>query len=450
MKFGDRLEGVITRLDEKGRGVFTYTNQHGTTNDIAVPFTAIGDRIAAIFRKRDKNLRIADLEEVLEPSPDRVKAPCPHAGVCGGCLWQHMSYEAQTRLKQAQIHAALDQYGHSERLSAFHSAPEIFAHRNRMDYVVGWQGTVGLKVYGSWNRYVDVKTCLIMDEASSEILERVRQWMQRNAIAPWDAKHQTGEVRYCVIRRGIRTNERLVTVVVRDASAISTEAREDLLKELAPLTTSLLLGTQSLITDISLAQSFEVLQGTPYLHETVNGVTYRIHPNSFFQTNTLGADILQTRVLEACGFASSTPPASVLDLYCGSGFFGIACAKAGAQVYGCEIDEHAIEQAHQNAQLNHVADRATFEARPSEDLSWLERRADVAIIDPPRSGLHPRVLESLGKLNVSTLVYVSCNYHRLVAELVTLKEYYRVVSIEAVDMFPHTAHVEVICTLVRK
>jgi tRNA (uracil-5-)-methyltransferase len=466
MKFGHKITGKVERYDSKGRGQFTISNHEGTTSNVAVPFSAIGDELTATFVKRDSGFKIARLEEVQTPGPSRVEAPCPHAGVCGGCLWQHLGYDAQVDLKKSMVNAAFEQAGHAERIESVVPAVEQFKHRNRMDYAVGWNGEIGLKEYGSWNRYVDVKTCLLLKEDPAPILHTVKEWMHAHDLQPWDGKYYTGDIRYVVVRDGQRTNQRLVSVVIKDATRATAEMKADLTERLKNLCTTLLLGEQSLQTDLSQAQTFEALIGEPWFEEETNGIRYRIHPNSFFQTNTVMAEKLQQLVESLiCRPREGGDPASkdpkpdsllrgndnkrILDLYCGLGFFGIALAKKNPEmkISGFEIDAEAIELAKFNAKQNDVADRCDFTAGPAEDLSWKEISADVVILDPPRSGLHPKVLKTIREMKPKTLVYVSCNYHRLVEELKMLKESYRVEFLTAIDLFPHTPHVEVIAKL---
>ncbi len=448
MKFGHRLSGKVDRTDDRGRGMFDVDGLR-----VAVPFTAIGDEVTATYIQREHGVKIAKLETVTAAGPDRVAAPCPHAGICGGCLWQHLSYDAQLKMKLGMINAAFEQAGHEERVAAIEPAIEQFHHRNRMDYVVGWNGEIGLKEYGSWSRYVDLKTCLLLDDGVGEILQRVRDWMRESDLQPWDAKFHAGDVRYVVIREGKNTKQRLIVVVVKDFSRVTQEMKQRLSSAVSRLSSSLLLGEQSTITDLSLAQKFETLIGNPWLEEIVNGVTYRIHPNSFFQTNTKMAGVLQKTVSDFIATPDARLPTHVLDLYCGLGFFGIYLARVGAihelplRIHGVEIDSDAVELAKHNATVNGVADRCDFTAAKSEDLSWKEIPADVVIIDPPRSGLHPKVLKTLIEKRPETIVYVSCNYKRLVEELKQFKEHYEIEHLAAIDLFPHTPHVEVVARL---
>lgn len=454
------LNGKISRYDAKGRGVFEIEGKIA-----AIPFTASGDEIRATLIRREHGVRVAKLTEIVTPGPDRVQAPCPHAGICGGCLWQHLSYDAQLKLKCEMVNRAFERAGHLEQLSRIEPACEHFRYRNRMDYVVGWKGEIGLKEYGSWSRYVDLTTCLLLNDGVDEILQRAREWMLETGLKPWDAKFYRGDVRYVVIREGKNTGQRFIVVVVKDASRVTREMKRKLLSTLSPLSSSLLLGEQSLITDISLAQKFETLHGNPWLEEIVNGVSYRIHPNSFFQTNTKMAGKLQEVVSSFLPMAASPHDVEtrddqrakhILDLYCGLGFFGIYLAKAGAthtvplRIHGVEIDAEAIALARHNAAINGVADRCDFVAAKTEDVSWRNIPCDAVILDPPRAGLHPRVLQTLIDMRPPTIVYVSCNYNRLVEELKQFKTAYAIDRITAIDMFPHTPHVEVIAKLVAR
>jgi 23S rRNA (uracil-5-)-methyltransferase RumA len=465
MKFGHRITGTVRSYDDKGRGTFEIENQDKSQSTVAIPFSATGDDVAATFVKRDHGVKVAKLEKIVTPGPDRVPAPCPHAGVCGGCLWQHLSYDAQIKIKHGMINAAFEKAGHEERVDQITPADKQFRFRNRMDYAVGWNGEIGLKEYGSWNRYIDLSTCLLLDADVGQILQAVRDWMKECDLQPWDAKFHTGDVRYVVVREGKNTNERLIIVVVKDTNRVTEDALSSVTSRLSPFCTSLILGEQSLTTDISLSQTFKTLKGNPWLEEIVNDVRYRIHPNSFFQTNSDMAGKLQETVKNFLSFRPTetkgslgssdslgTTSRNILDLYCGLGFFGIYLAKQypGIHVSGFEIDAEAIELAKHNASTNGISNRCNFTSGPAEDLSWKDIDADIIILDPPRSGLHPKVLKAVLEKEPKTIVYVSCNYHRLVEELKQFKSKYTVEQLTALDLFPHTPHVEVVVRLKAK
>lgn len=442
------MQGIIIELDDKGRGVFLYplAEGKGETRRVLVPFTAVGDTVEVTFCKRDQGHWIAKLEQIIASSPDRVSTPCPHAGICGGCLWQHLDYTAQVTLKKGRIEQTFAAAEIPIQLEEVTPSKEILYYRNRMDFAFGWQGELGMKEYGSWSRYVNTTDCILLDEETPKILAIFREFVTTFQIPVWDAKKQTGLSRYVVIRRGHFTNERLILYVVKDLKMITAAMKEELVRRLRDHGTSIIVGENPEITDLSYVKTYEVLHGNDLLTEEINTLRYRIHPNSFFQTNSAMAGTLQNRVLDLLGPIEGK---TVLDLYCGLGFFGIACARKGATVAGHELDAAAIELAKENALLNGVSERTHFSAGAVESYAWEIDKPDLVIVDPPRSGLHPKALETLMEKAPPVIVYVSCNYARLVGELKTLLTKYRLESIQAIDLFPQTPHVEVLVKLVR-
>jgi len=613
------LKLQIAGYDEKGRGIAKAEIAQGIERDIAVPFAAKDDELEVVFIKRDHGCKICEIDKIIKAGQDRIEPVCKHAGKCGGCIWQHLKYEAQTEEKMRGVKELFGKLGLEEKVLDIIPADEAFNYRNRMDYAVGWNGEIGLKETGSWNRYVDIKECHLLRPGAGEILRAVREWMLKHDLQPWDVKFHSGDVRYVVIRDGINTGERMVIVVVADAKRLTKVMKEELvhlittiktpchevvhsttpnplsgavkigeeeelpnvvympyrndLKELArnlknnptsaekivwekilskkqalgykftqqkplhsyiadfycselllaieidgashddkkeqdgvrtedlnqlaikvirytnnqvennfefvindiknkilvrkqeldllktsPLirgfggcATSLLIGEQPKPTDLSYAESFEVLIGKSSLTEIVNDVTYEIHPNSFLQTNTKMAARLQDVVLSAVKDAGTK---KLLDLYCGLGFFGIAAAKKIPEiqeVIGYELDEEAIKLASQNMEANGAGERCRFFSGPAEALDWKDVPADTIILDPPRSGLHHKVIQTIlaedSPTYPQTIIYVSCNYHRLLHELPSFMERYDVISIQPLDLFPQTRHVETVVTL---
>jgi len=473
MKYGHRLQVTVEKFDDKGRGMVTVSlddagkqvasgpGHHDAL--LAVPFTCPGDEADVVFARREYGVKVCELDRVIKPGPDRVAAPCPHAGKCGGCLWQHVDYKAQLAEKERGVHELFAGLGLEDKVQPIIPADQTLGYRNRMDYCMGWNGEVGLKEYGAWNKYVDIRSCLLMKTDPGPILQIIRDWMKEFDLQPWDSKFHSGDIRYILIRDGQNTNQRLVVIVIRDAGRVTQDARLYLTEKLNSLCSNLLLGQLTKTTDLSLAETFEPLIGEPWFDEEVNGLRYRIHPNSFFQTNTAMAARLQTVVLDNLKpFITShvrhvprdkrdkrDEHVTLLDLYCGLGFFGIAAAKKfdGIRVHGFELDEEAVKLASQNAETNGVGDQCQFLSGKAEDLSWKNIDAQYVILDPPRSGLHPRVIKTLlddqNALQPRSIIYVSCNYHRLKDELPAFLEKFRVQSIQPLDMFPQTPHVEV-------
>jgi 23S rRNA (uracil-5-)-methyltransferase RumA len=423
---------------------------------MAVPFTVIGDNVEAKLIKRDKGGFIGSLERIITPGPDRVPTPIRPDALTPfpGALWLHINYGAQLKFKRDMINRALEEAKHDERVDAVIPSSVMSFYRNRMDYPVSWKGEIGFKEFGSWSRYRDVTEDILLSPDVPTILQRCREIITETGLKPWDNRDNKGDVRYVVIRESKNTKQRMIALIVKDLTAVTRDMRSTIIAKLDDQATSILLGENPEITDLSYAKTIDTLKGEETLEEVVNNTHYRIHLNSFFQTNSTMSATLQDIVADFTSVPLPTThsPLTLLDLYCGLGFFGInlATRDPSLRVSGFEIDAQAIELAKENAKTNNVADRCMFMSGPAEDLSWKEVDADVVILDPPRSGLHPRVLKTLLEKKPKTIVYVSCNFHHLVEELKQFKTLYHVEAIKSVDMFPHTPHVEVLTKLVLK
>ncbi len=434
MKFGEKLTLRVEKFDERGRGLGN-TEAKKTAASFVIP----GETVEGVFVGRKQGLaKMAEIK-IVEASPDRVKTECPHAGVCGGCAWQHVRYGRQVEEKRRMIAEALAPVG--VEVSEIVPAEEIFRHRNRMDFVFGPNGELGLKEPGRWDSHLDLTTCLMLSPEATDVLNAVRAWARTTSHKPWDNRRHEGFLRYVVIREGKFTNERLVTLVTAQGEL---EKKEELVAALSPLCTSIVHGINPTITDLSLAQELRPLKGQALLREKIGDVTYRIHPNAFFQTNSRMAGRLLERVR---ALVLSGPHQRLLDLYCGGGFFSLALAKDVASALGVELDPQAIAEAEESAKENGIKN-AAYRAEAAEKLSWEIEKPDIVIVDPPRSGLHPKVKKTLLEKKPPRIVYVSCNYRTLALDLKDLLTAYRAEPAVAVDLFPHTPHVETVIHLI--
>ncbi|MEK7105635.1 MAG: 23S rRNA (uracil(1939)-C(5))-methyltransferase RlmD [Patescibacteria group bacterium] len=435
-------EGTVSALNGAGDGVVEREGKR----PVFVPDTLPGERIQFVPRRRVKAALEADLLELLEASPDRVKPICPYASVCGGCSWQHVDGALQVKTKELLVNEAFAGAGLDLTVSEFIPCPEPFYYRNRMDYAFGRDGELGLKMSGRWWETLDLETCFLLSKEAPEILRRVREWSQATELPFWDTRDHQGFFRYLVIREGKNTGERLIMLVTSDQVSpdVLKEHKKSLVVLLDDLATSILWSVNDKVTDLSTPSSMEVLKGTPFLHESVNEITYRIQPASFFQTNTIMAAKLQDVVLNACEGNKGL----VMDLYCGAGFFSLQLAKRGVDVLGVELDAAAIEGAKENARLNTI-NNAEFIASKAEEFDWLDRMPEIVIVDPPRAGLHPDVIAALTKALPTRIIYVSCKYQRLIEELPHFLKHYSVKKVSALDLFPQTPHVEVVVEMTK-
>ncbi|MBU1032591.1 hypothetical protein KJ937_01525, partial [Patescibacteria group bacterium] len=349
-------EGKITRLDRKGRGVFDVTLPDGQTRPMFVPFTSPGDVIQTRYMGRKKGIYFGKLEKVIKAGPHRIDPPAPGLENYPGTPWLHIEYKTQLAYKRDMLNEAFKSQGHKERISEVEACPIIHHYRNRMDYTFGWRGELGLREYGFWHKYYNITHDILLCEEASEILNICRNLIPRFDLKPWDHKKLEGDLRYVVIRDIKSTGQRMIGLIVKDLSKINEPVREYLKTSLDKYATNILLGENPDITDVSTAQTTQILKGNPSVTEELNGVHYKMYLNSFFQTNsTTAARLLEivgqyinnsnkspTWVKRGLGAllhpvrinTSGTNPSNlplrlingrifqILDLYCGLGFFG--------------------------------------------------------------------------------------------------------------------------------
>ncbi|MEK7516131.1 MAG: 23S rRNA (uracil(1939)-C(5))-methyltransferase RlmD [Patescibacteria group bacterium] len=435
LKFGDEVQGLVESVDEKGRGIVRVGEK-----TVFVRFSAPGDAVRATVTRRESGALIAQLTEVVSPSPHRIDPRCPYVGKCGGCPLQFVDYPAQLAQKRELVNKALGDI--PLHIEAVEPSPEIFYFRNRMDYVVGPGGVLGLKEPGRWDRILDLDVCFLLSEEAVEIMKRFREFMRDTKLPAWDNRSHQGFFRYLVIREGKFTGERMTTVV----TAEGTLPAEDLVRRISPLATTIYWGVNPKITDLSISERLTLLHGKPHLEEKLGDFRFKIHPNVFFQTNSGGAAKLIDIVRE---FAAAGRTETIFDLYCGVGTFAISLSGLAKEVHGVELDAVAIALAKENAAANGISN-ASFRAEMAEKSALLAQTFDLVVVDPPRSGLHPKVLETLLQSLPSRIIYVSCNPFALARDLAALQRSYAVQGIRAIDLFPHTPHVETIALLERK
>lgn len=438
MKFGDYAEFHVEHIDAKGRGC-------GTVNDrpVCAHFTFPGDTVEGTMVRRRKGVRILRADRIVVPCPDRVTPRCAFAGTCGGCMWQALAYPRQLELKRGLVNDAFARHGVPTAIGAVDPCPQLFGFRNRMDYCIGPDGELGLKEPGRWNAYLDLTECHLLSEDAVRLMDAFRGWMRGNGVRPWDAKRHAGYARYLVVREGKNTGKRMATVVT---GAGTLPDRDGLVSALSPFATTIYHGVNPAVTDISVAEMLELLHGEALLEERVGDKTFLIAPNAFFQTNTLMAERLVDAVRR---HVTATAPKTVLDLYCGTGLFAISLADAAERVMGVEIEPSAVAAARRNAERNGAANTSFFAAKAEQHV-WDDLSPELVIVDPPRAGLHPKMIATLMERRPERIVYVSCSHERFADEWRHFADGYRITEAEAFDLFPHSPHVELVALFERK
>lgn len=371
---------------------------------------------------------------------------CPNKEVCGSCGWSHIPYEKQLQQKLSDINGSFALKELDLQCHKILPSPTTTHYRNRMDFVIEFEGRVGLRQKGKWWRVIDDHQCFLGSPEITELFPIVRQWARTSGLSYYDRKAHTGLLRYAVLRSS-SLGQTMITVVTSavDPSTASTEMEvvRNALRELSTLTdaSTVIWSVNHTINDLSVGESLETISGPGYIDERINDWHYRITPNAFFQTNSTAAAVLQRTVVDMIGDVKQK---QVLDLYCGSGFFTIPLAAAGAHVTGVEMVAEAIADAQVNAQLNHI--NAQWQSGESESYIW-PHQVDILVLDPPRSGMHDTMIQTIKQHQPSTILYVSCNYKNFSREYALLQDLYQASEQTAVDLFPHTPHVELVTRL---
>ncbi|AHF81283.1 23S rRNA (uracil(1939)-C(5))-methyltransferase RlmD [Thermococcus paralvinellae] len=409
----------IKKLSEEGFGVARVGKRK-----IYVPFTAVGDVVEIRKWHRKKKMFIAHDYDIIEFSPLRVEPKCKYFGKCGGCILQHLAYKEQIKFKEEKL----------EKILGFHievlPSPKIYGHRNRIDVVISTRG-IGFRRKGTWWDVIDIEKCEVFGDKSERALKALREFIEDYNLEPWNLEKSEGFMRYIVMREGKFTSEFMVNLVTNEGSL------PEEVSEYFDFADSIYWSINALKSDVSYGEPRK-FWGNEFIREKLDDVVYLIHPNSFFQTNSYQAVTLVKKVAE---FADGE---KVLDLYSGVGTFGIYLAKRGFNVEGIEINPFAVEMAKRNVEINNV--NARFYVGEDKDVENL-KEYDTLIVDPPRAGLHPKLIRKILRDKPETIVYVSCNPKTLAKNLEELNEAYKIEEIIGLDMFPHTPHIEVVTKL---
>ncbi len=447
LRRGEDVTLAIDRLAYGGRGVGRIGGFV-----VFVPDTAPGDRVRARLWRVRPGYAEADLVEVERPSPARTPPPCPHFGPCGGCIWQHLDYAAQAAAKEAIVRESL---AHLAGVRDVEIRPILrmkspWYYRNKMEFTFHPEGALGLHRRGAFDRVVSIETCLLQSPVSNEILGIMREFMRSSGLSRYDPRDHTGLLRQVVIREAAATGEIMVGLVT---TAPEVPGLRDLATRLiatVPRIASVLHGVNPGLSDGVPLAAVSVLAGRPHILEEVAGLRFRIGLETFFQTNTAQA----ARLLEVVeGLADLRGGEIVYDLYCGVGTFSLLLARRAGRVYGVEIAPAAVEAARENAALNSIAN-AEFESGDVRRLlPEVHRRTGsphLLVLDPPRGGAGSRVIRRVIATDAPRIIYVSCNPTTLAPDLKDLVAAgYVARTVQPLDLFPHTYHVECAALLER-
>jgi 23S rRNA (uracil1939-C5)-methyltransferase len=391
--------------------------------------------------------------EIISPSPDRVEAPCPYFGRCGGCRLQHLAYPAQLAFKEKQVRDCLTRLGGLPpfELRPILPAPEAYGYRNKMEFTVAEPPvTVGLHAAERYDVVLDIERCLLQSDAMNVLLDEFRSQARARGLSVWDQQSERGLLRFVTLREGRRTGQAMVNVVAAAPDVEALVPMAEALRARVPTTASVLLNVNDRKASVAVGTEEHLLLGRDHIMESMDGVVFQVSANSFFQTNTVQAERLFAIVADACVLDGSE---TVMDLYSGTGAISLLLARRARHVYGIELAPAAVADAVRNARANSIENATFLAGEVRHVLPTLVRdgvRATVVVADPPRAGFHPKALSALAALGPARLVYVSCNPATLARDVGELVRHgYRMEWVQPVDMFPQTPHIEAVARLGR-
>ena len=451
-KFVSGLE--IIDIAEEGKGVAKQDNLVYFI-ERAVP----GDVVDVELMRKKKSFVEGKVTSVVKPSEYRVDPFCEHFGVCGGCKWQHMSYEAQLKFKEQYVGNQLSRIGKVDvsGMEPILGSEGTKYYRNKLEFTFSnkrWltdlddvqpgdsMDALGFHVPGRFDKILAIDHCYLQQDPSNAIRNEVFEFAQANGISFYDLKFHEGALRNLIIRTS-STGEVMVIVVFAYPEEGQVELLMSFIQERFPDLTSLLYIINQKRNDTIFDQEIEVYAGRDFIYEEMEGLKFKVGPKSFYQTNSLQAYELYKITRE---FADLKGDELVYDLYTGAGTIANFVAKSAREVVGVEYVPTAIEDAKINSAINEIAN-TKFYAGDMKDVLTAEfvaehGKPDVVITDPPRAGMHADVVNRILEMESDRVVYVSCNAATQARDLDMLQEKYTVERIKPVDMFPHTQHVE--------
>lgn len=466
MKKGQIVEGIIERVDFPNKGILRA--EDGTR--VIVKNAIMGQKVSAAVNKVRKGKCEGRLLEVLEKSALELPEPgCVHYGICGGCTFQSLPYEEQLSMKEQQvkdlIDAVITEENKGYEFLPIKASPRPKAYRNKMEFSFGDEYkdgplALGMHKRGSFYDIVNVGECQIVDEDFRRVLKITLEYFKERQIPFYHKLRHTGYLRHFLVRKAAKTGEILVDLVTTtQTDGLGAETESILLdgwvKALCEETydgvlKGILHTKNDSVADTIKNEGTDILFGQDFFYEELLDLKFKITPFSFFQTNSLGAEVLYQTAREFIGDALDDEASqTVFDLYSGTGTIAQILSPVAKKVIGVEIVEEAVVAARENAALNGLTNCEFIAGDVLKVIDTIEEKPDYIVLDPPRDGIHPKALEKIIRYNVPQMVYISCKPTSLARDLEVLQARgYQVKKVQCVDMFPATGNVETVCLLV--
>lgn len=412
------------------------------------------ETVIAKIVKIQKTFAYGKLIEIDRQSQSRVKPSCGIVSKCGGCQLQHLDYEAQLRNKTQMVKDVMERIGGFKDLVVHDTIgmEDPWRYRNKAQFPVGIAKDVVIGFYANRSHdIIDTDKCVIQDKLNDKVIKVFKEYIRKSSISVYNEKTHKGLVRHIVTRKGFKTGEVMICIVVNGESLPDTDYLVETLISKVPQIKSIVLNINKRASNVILGATNIVLYGESAIYDYIGKFKFRISPNSFFQVNPVQTDVLYSKALE---YAALTGNETVFDAYCGIGTISLFLSEKAKKVYGVEVVAQAIQNAKENAVLNNV-DNVDFILGESEkvipDMHKKGIKADVIVVDPPRKGCEQELLDVIVEMQCPRVVYVSCNPATLARDMKFLVEKgYVVKEVQPVDMFPHTVHVECVVLIEKK
>lgn len=448
MRKGNEIEVLIEGTEFPSKG-------YGYKNDLKIyaKNTFPGQKVLGRVSKKKRDYAEIKVLDIIERAEYEIDQKCPHFGVCGGCSSQTVPYEKQLEIKIDQVKELFNESGASTgEFLGIEQSPVIWEYRNKMEFtfgdeVKGGELTLGMHMKGKSFGIVNVDKCYLVDEDFRKVLSLTVEYFREKMLPYYRVMSREGFLRHLIVRKSVKTEEILVNLVTTTQIDFDLTEYVNILKEQSYRGTlkSVLHTENNSFSDAVVPEKVNTLFGENFIVENLLGLNFKISPFSFFQTNSLGAEKLYSIVREFMGDADSKV---VFDLYCGTGTIGQISAAKAKKVIGIELIEEAVVSANENAKFNGLNNCTFIAGDVAETIKTVKDKPDIIILDPPRSGVHPKALDYVVKFNSPQIIYVSCNPKSLVVDLKVLEENgYKVQKTLLMDMFPNTPHVETVVLL---
>lgn len=461
MKKGQIAEGIVERVEFPNKGI-AYT---ADGDRVIVKNTIPGQKVSFAVNKVRKGKAEGRLLQVVEPSALEVDSACPHFGACGGCIYQTLPYEEQLKLKSGQVKKLMDDAidGACEyEFLGIKPSPKQYEYRNKMEFSFGDEYkdgplALGMHKRGSFYDIVTVTDCQIVDADFRTVLKATLKFFQEHGQKFYHRLSHEGYLRHLLVRKAAKTGEILIDLITTTQNPGSSVTEEELLQAWADVLCGISLdGTirgilhtrNDSVADVVKNEGTDILYGEDFFYEELLGLRFKISPFSFFQTNSLGAEVLYSTARDFIKEQNSLDGKTVFDLYSGTGTIAQMLAPVCKEVVGVEIVEEAVEAAKENAALNGLSNCRFIAGDVLKVLDEVLEKPDYIVLDPPRDGIHPKAITKIIDYGVENMIYISCKPTSLARDLeIFLAHGYTVGKICCVDMFAATPHAETICTL---